>query len=42
MDLQLIAWHDTILSKVEERISHLMVKFKSQQTTPILQESKNF
>ena len=27
-------WYDTIISKVEERISHLMVKFTFQKTRP--------
>ena len=30
-------WYDTIISKVEEKISHVMVKFKLQQTKLIPQ-----
>ena len=30
------AWYDTMISKVQERISPLMAKFKFQQTKPIL------
>ena len=34
------AWCGTMISKVEERISHLMVKLKFQQTKPILQDKE--
>ena len=34
------AWYNTILSKVQERISALMAKFKFQQTKHILQDKE--
>lgn len=37
MHLQFIGRFDVIIFKVEERISHLMAIFKSQQPTPVLQ-----
>lgn len=33
-------WYDTIKSNVEERIFHVMVKLKFQQTKPILQDEE--
>ena len=33
-------WYDTIICQVEERISHLMVKFKFHQTKFIFQDKE--
>ena len=34
------AWYASLISKVEERISHVMIKLKFQQTKPILQDKE--